>query len=684
MAMNEIRKFTFWCQKVLPLVYDDSLSYYEVLCKVVHKLNEVIKNIDEIPDYINQYIDERLSDEHIQELIRQAINYLEDAISKDNEGDNTNFSKDYKAGDLLWWNDKFYRIVRDVNAGDSILDGGTNPNIEEVSFAEMFNEFINYLKALFTENDEGGNTNASRDFVIGEFVWINNKLYEVSKAISEGNSFIYEGDNQNVVETNIDILIHDLRTIIANNYLAIVTMIGYLDDLTTSDKTSIVNAINSLVSNIGDLDDLTTTDKSSIVNAINEVNETGGGALTLIGDMDDLRPPYNSTLVEALNARLPVVSVKDFGAVGDGVTDDANAFNQWLSYVGDNGYIGFIPNGTYYISYTTVTYRNNTGVNSPTLIGESKEGVILKADPDRALALLDFRKVAGAHIENITLDCSDTNSIDHIHFGMYFVDCDNVTIRNVEVRNCAYCSVMAYCSDPSQYLNSRFDVHKLSIFGTGRNSVGDNLHPMGCIFENMQHSYFSDIYVTGVCKYGFEFKDYCRANNIDGLDIYDCEEGLYFGGDHNDGVPLSGFYCTNMNVSNYVARKVSYPILGGYTTNINIINAIIFDTTIQVARFGNSRNNTIKACIAPDANTTDYLYIDTCMLIKMELIGRTTTFAGHWINCQGSCSSILLELFGALDTSATGKVVNPNSSIRTIDYVAMKKYNTTFTDASYS
>ena len=37
-----VDKLKFWCYKVLPLVYDDSLSYYEVLCKVVQKLNEVI------------------------------------------------------------------------------------------------------------------------------------------------------------------------------------------------------------------------------------------------------------------------------------------------------------------------------------------------------------------------------------------------------------------------------------------------------------------------------------------------------------------------------------------------------------------------------------------------------------------------------------------------------------------
>lgn len=39
-----MRSFKFWCQKVLPLVYDDSLSYYEVLCKIVDYINDLIEN----------------------------------------------------------------------------------------------------------------------------------------------------------------------------------------------------------------------------------------------------------------------------------------------------------------------------------------------------------------------------------------------------------------------------------------------------------------------------------------------------------------------------------------------------------------------------------------------------------------------------------------------------------------
>lgn len=41
---KELTTFRFWCQKVLPLVYDDSLSYYELLCKVVDYINNLIEN----------------------------------------------------------------------------------------------------------------------------------------------------------------------------------------------------------------------------------------------------------------------------------------------------------------------------------------------------------------------------------------------------------------------------------------------------------------------------------------------------------------------------------------------------------------------------------------------------------------------------------------------------------------
>ena len=36
------------CHKILPLVYDESLSYYEVLCKLMHKVGELIDMVNEL------------------------------------------------------------------------------------------------------------------------------------------------------------------------------------------------------------------------------------------------------------------------------------------------------------------------------------------------------------------------------------------------------------------------------------------------------------------------------------------------------------------------------------------------------------------------------------------------------------------------------------------------------------
>ena len=50
-----IDKLKYWCYNILPLVYDDSLSFNEFLCKVNAKLNEVIDSTNGLLDAWNTY-----------------------------------------------------------------------------------------------------------------------------------------------------------------------------------------------------------------------------------------------------------------------------------------------------------------------------------------------------------------------------------------------------------------------------------------------------------------------------------------------------------------------------------------------------------------------------------------------------------------------------------------------------
>ena len=60
----EKMNFKRWVHKVLPAVYDESLSYYELLCKITAKLNEVIEQgnttsegLKELQDYVANYFE---------------------------------------------------------------------------------------------------------------------------------------------------------------------------------------------------------------------------------------------------------------------------------------------------------------------------------------------------------------------------------------------------------------------------------------------------------------------------------------------------------------------------------------------------------------------------------------------------------------------------------------------------
>ena len=68
-----IETLKYWCQKVLPLVYDDSLSYYELLNKVALKINEMIEQVNELPDLVTETVREQLEDGTVEDIISEIL-----------------------------------------------------------------------------------------------------------------------------------------------------------------------------------------------------------------------------------------------------------------------------------------------------------------------------------------------------------------------------------------------------------------------------------------------------------------------------------------------------------------------------------------------------------------------------------------------------------------------------------
>jgi hypothetical protein len=79
-------------------------------------------------------------------------------------------------------------------------------------------------------------------------------------------------------------------------------------------------------------------------------------------------PSGTGAVTTTVQAKLrQTVSVKDFGAVGDGVTNDTAAWTAFISYCSTNGKIGYVPSGTYMIDSFSFT-TSNTGLH---LIGDT-------------------------------------------------------------------------------------------------------------------------------------------------------------------------------------------------------------------------------------------------------------------------------------------------------------------------
>jgi hypothetical protein len=119
----------------------------------------------------------------------------------------------------------------------------------------------------------------------------------------------------------------------------------------------------------------------------------------------------NATTTGAVTAPTPdkggqLVNVKDYGAVGDGVTNDTAAFNKALAACAVNGGTCLVPEGTYLISASGISM----GARRPSVLS----GVHLKG-AGRGASIL---KIAGMPTNNL-LSCGGDNwSVENLTFDM--------------------------------------------------------------------------------------------------------------------------------------------------------------------------------------------------------------------------------------------------------------------------
>jgi hypothetical protein len=178
-----------YCQKVLPAVYDDSLSYYESICKMVAKVNELVDSVNNITLDIlsdaNAYTDAQLSNyqnqvdtlvssmcelkNHIDNELVNADNNLKNEVNKlsvridkaNQKSDELFFISNNRTDMAIERNNEyiFSQMEKNILSTIAVINFFTG---ERMSVQEMFN----YLAGLHLENSLTYNQLALKDLTV--------------------------------------------------------------------------------------------------------------------------------------------------------------------------------------------------------------------------------------------------------------------------------------------------------------------------------------------------------------------------------------------------------------------------------------------------------------------------------------------------------------------------------------
>lgn len=109
------RDFKFWCTKVLPLVYDESISYYEVLCKLTYYIEQMAESIDNFEKSLKDLnvridnVEQAFID--LRNSINDEISQLYEILEKIKNGDYVDL---YLPSIINWINKNLKELVKDI------------------------------------------------------------------------------------------------------------------------------------------------------------------------------------------------------------------------------------------------------------------------------------------------------------------------------------------------------------------------------------------------------------------------------------------------------------------------------------------------------------------------------------------------------------------------------------------
>jgi hypothetical protein len=185
-------------------------------------------------------------------------------------------------------------------------------------------------------------------------------------------------------------------------------------------------------------------------------------------------PPFVGGVQTNVESKLAqCISVKDFGAVGDGVTDDRTAIQDAFDSLSSGQTLDF-GSGNVYLLSGTVTLDSKTNVK---LTGESElrmvSGWIISGSPQNPAPpnnrIIQIKSCNGVTVDGLVLNGNMTNTPSHIYngYGINAADSFDVRYENLTVKNLGGEGLMGEGTQRLWVTNCRTENvnHSVNVFG---------------------------------------------------------------------------------------------------------------------------------------------------------------------------------------------------------------------------
>jgi hypothetical protein len=289
------------------------------------------------------------------------------------------------------------------------------------------------------------------------------------------------------------------------------------------------------------------------------------------------------------------VSIKDFGAAGDGITNDTAAFENFVTYCAQYGATGFIPAGTYLIDPSTRTFSGN----KPFVIrGEGRGATILK-NRNTAASFIYWTGPNGVAFENLKIDGAFTGLPSTPVSGgtLVLVNSNDNTVRGVDFVNIWRVALMIY-NDHQTTTTNIYGGHTIDNCRVyGPSNYSGNVGPSAFLIADVVNSKITKCYISQIGLYGYEFKNDCSNTLISNCVAEDTYYPLYYGG---DGAHTELGYVKNSLIENCTVRRATsgVAITMGLASNNTVRNISIDSTGVATPNFpiyisNGSNNNSV-------------------------------------------------------------------------------------------